>query len=156
MLNSSTPITKQGHNTIKYALTQTIVNYAVNETNCHLILCNSNRNRKGRLKLLEQYYNKGFTSVLVNFDISEHVLKERGVKSQRSTTILRTVSSFKEVHARQQDETNVGEVIAPIEGEADYLFVIKNADEVKSVIREITDIAKVDAEKINAISPFTS
>lgn len=141
-----TLVPKQGHNTIKYALTQTIVNYAVDETNCHLILCNSNRNRKGRLKMLEQYHNKGFTSILVNFDISEHVLKERVVKSQRSTTILRTVTSFKEVHARQQDETNIGEVIAPIEGESDHLFIIKNADEVKSVIREIIKIVKVDVE----------
>jgi predicted kinase len=151
-----TLVPKQGQNMIKYALTQTIVNYAVDETNCHLILCNSNRNRKGRLKLLEHYHNKGFTSILVNFEISEHVLKERVVKSQRSTTILRTVSSFKEVHARQQDETNIGEVIAPIEGEADHLFVIKNADEVKSVIRGIINIAKVDLNKINAISPSTS
>ena len=138
-----TLLPKKGHNTIKYALTQTIVNYAVNETNSHLILCNSNRNRKGRLKLLEQYHNKGFTSILVNFDISEHVLKERVVKSQRSTTILRTVSSFKEVHDRQEDETNKGDVIAPIEGEAEHLFVINNVDEVKSVIREIISIVKV-------------
>jgi hypothetical protein len=40
----------------------------------------------------------------------------------------------------------MGDVIAPIEGEADYLFVVKNADEVKSVIRGIINIVKVDAE----------
>nr|WP_036659299.1 AAA family ATPase [Paenisporosarcina sp. HGH0030] len=136
-----TLLPKQGHNTIKYSLTQTIVDYAVNETNCHLILCNSNRNRKGRLKLLEHYHNKGFTSILVNFDVPEHVLKERVAKSKRSTKILRTASTFEEVRTRQQNETNKGDVIAPIEGEAEHLFVIKNAVEVHSVIRKIIEIA---------------
>lgn len=137
-----TLLPKQGKNTIKYALTQTIVNYAVNDTNCHLILCNSNRNLKGRLKLLEHFHSKGFTSIIVNFDISEDVLNDRIVKSQRSTTILRTASTFEEVHTRQQDETNKGDVIAPIEGEADHLFVIKNTDEVQAVIRKIVNCAQ--------------
>jgi len=43
--------------TIKYAVTQTIVDYAVNQTNFHLILCNSNRARKGRLDLVAQFQN---------------------------------------------------------------------------------------------------
>jgi deoxyadenosine/deoxycytidine kinase len=132
---------KQGHNMIKYALTQTIVNYAVIETNCHLILCNSNRNCEARLKLLEHYHNKGFISILVYFDIPEHVLKERVAKSQRSTTILRTASTFEEVLNRQQNETIKGDVIAPIDGEADHLFVIKNADDVQSVIKKIVNTA---------------
>lgn len=132
----------QGQNTIKYALTQTIVNYAVNETNCHLILCNSNRNHKNRLKLLEHYHTNGFISILVNFDIPDLVLKERVATSQRSKTILRMASSFDEVLTRQQGETNKGVVIAPIEGEADHLFVIQNAAEVQSVIREIVNIAQ--------------
>ncbi|MFF2755394.1 AAA family ATPase [Psychrobacillus sp. NPDC058041] len=136
-----TLLPKQGHNTIKYALTQTIVNHAVNETNCHLILCNSNRNRKSRLKLLEQFQNKGFTSILVNFELPEHVLKERVEKSRRSTAILRTASTFDEVLTRQQDETNKDEIVAPIEGEADHLFIIKNVDEIQSVIQGIVNIA---------------
>jgi adenylate kinase family enzyme len=130
-------IPKQGQNKIKYALTQTIVDYAVNETNCHIILCNSNRIRKDRLKLLEHFRSRGFTSIIVNFNISDNELTNRIVKSQRSTNILRTVSSFNDVLLRQQNETNKDEVIAPIEGEADHLFVIKSADEVQSVIREI-------------------
>ncbi|WP_019413962.1 ATP-binding protein [Paenisporosarcina sp. TG20] len=128
---------KQGPNNIKYALTQTIVDFAVNETNCHVILCNSNRNRKGRLKLLEHFHNKGFTSILVTFDIPQHVLMERIAKSQRSTEILQTVSTFKEVLTRQQDETNKGDVIEPEDGEADHLFVIQNVNEVHSVIQKI-------------------
>lgn len=140
--NYQTLLPKQGSNMIKYALTQTIVNYAVDETNCHLILCNSNRNHKGRLKLLEHFHNKGFTSIIVNFDISKHILQERIAKSKRSTSILRTASNFEEVLNRQQDETNLGDVIAPIEGEADHLFVIKSADEVQSVIRKIVDCAQ--------------
>lgn len=137
-----TLLPKQGHNTIKYALTQTIVDYAVNETNCHLILCNSNRNRTGRLKLLEYYHKEGFTTIVVNFDIPDQILKERIAKSQRSTTILRTVTTFDEVLTRQQDESNNSEVTAPIEDEADRLFVIKNEEGVPSVIQKIVSIAQ--------------
>lgn len=136
-----TLLPKQGPNTIKYALTQTIVDYAVNEANCHLVLCNSNRNRKSRLRLLEHYHNKGFTSIVVNFDIPNHILKERVAKSKRSTAILRTASTFKEVLNRQQNETNKGDVISPEEGEADHLFVIKNVDDVQSVIQKVANIS---------------
>ena len=141
--NYQTLLPKQGHNTIKYAITQTIVDYAVNETNCHLILCNSNRSRKGRMKLLEHFKSKGFTSIIVNFDISDDELIDRIAKSQRNTNILRTVSSFKEVLIRQQNETNIDEVIEPTEGEADHLFVIKNSDQVQSIIREIINTAQI-------------
>ncbi len=37
---------KQGPNTFKHAITQTIVDYAINHSNYHLIICNSNRSRK--------------------------------------------------------------------------------------------------------------
>jgi hypothetical protein len=46
---------KQGPNEIKYAVTQTIVDYAINQTNYHLILCNSNLNRKSRMNVLDKY-----------------------------------------------------------------------------------------------------
>ncbi|WP_257350991.1 ATP-binding protein [Pseudalkalibacillus decolorationis] len=59
-----TLLPKQGPNTIKYAITQTIVDYAVNQTNFHLILCNSNCSQKYRLDLLAHFHNKGFTSIL--------------------------------------------------------------------------------------------
>ncbi|WP_318837458.1 hypothetical protein [Psychrobacillus glaciei] len=78
----------------------------------------------------------------MNFDLPEHILKERILKGQRSTTILRTVSSFDEVLTRQEGETNKGDVVAPTEGESDHLFVIENVDEVQSVIRDIVTIAQ--------------
>nr|WP_186321309.1 AAA family ATPase [Bacillus sp. FJAT-22090] len=130
-------IPQQGHNTIKYLLTQTIVNHAINDTDCHIILSNSNRNRTGRLKLLKPYKDKNFTSVIVNFDIPEYVLQERVTKSQRSTSILRTVTTFEEVLTRQQNE----EALAPTLDEVDHLFIVKNANEIPSVIREIIKIA---------------
>jgi adenylate kinase family enzyme len=133
---------KQGPNTIKNAITQTIVEYAVNKTNFHVILCNSNRAHKSRLDLLTHFHNKGFISILVNFDIPDHVLQVRVAKSQRSTTVFRSASTFEEVLTRQQAESHKGDVTAPIEGEADHLFVIKNTDEVQSVTRRIVNIAK--------------
>ncbi|WP_175639149.1 AAA family ATPase [Metabacillus schmidteae] len=135
-------VPKQGPNTLKYAITQTIVDYAVNEANNHLILCNANRNQKGRLDLLEHFHNKGFVSIIVNFDIPDQVLRERVEKSQRSTSIFRSASSFMEVLARQQSEYDNWDVIAPKEGEADHLFLIKDNEEIKTVIQRIVSIAR--------------
>ncbi|WP_277585588.1 AAA family ATPase [Psychrobacillus antarcticus] len=132
---------KQGSNTIKYAITQAIVNHAVQETTCHLILCNSNRNRKGRLRLIEYYQNQGFTCILVNFELPDHVLKQRIAEGQRSTKILRVASTFAEVLSRQQVETNTGDIIVPTEDEAEHLFTIKSSDEIPLVIRKIVDLA---------------
>ncbi|WP_419957186.1 AAA family ATPase [Psychrobacillus psychrotolerans] len=132
---------KQGSNTIKYAITQAIVHHAVHETNCHMILCNSNRNRNGRLKLINYYQNKGFTCILVNFEIPDHVLKERITKSERSTSILRVAATFDEVLLRQQAETKEGDILAPAGDEAEHLFVIKKQEDVESVIRKIVDTA---------------
>ena len=129
----------KGHNKIKYALTQTIVDYAVNETRCHLILCNSNRNREARINLLEYFRNKGFTTIIVNFDMPDNVLLERVENSQRNTEVLRTVLSFKDVLERQQKESGIDEIIDPVVGEADYVYVIKNSKEVEAVTQEIVN-----------------
>lgn len=134
---------KEGHNSIKYALTQTIVNYAVNETDCHLILCNANRNRKGRLKLLDHFRENGFTCILVYFDLPEQKLIERIEKSDRSTAILRTAFTFEVVLSRQLEETNNIDVVAPTEWEADHLFIINRPEDVQSVIHEISNISKI-------------
>ncbi|WP_221568585.1 AAA family ATPase [Alkalihalobacillus sp. TS-13] len=136
-----TLLPKEGPNTIKYALTQTIVDYAVNQTNYHLILCNSNRARNARLELLEHFHDRGFISILVNFDIPYHVLQARIAKSQRSTTIFRSASTFGEVLTRQQAESYKANIRVPIEGEADHLFTIKSSEEVQFVTRRIIDIA---------------
>lgn len=133
---------KQGPNMIKYTLTQTIVDNAISKTDCHLILCNSNRNRKGRLYLLKQYHDKGFSSILVNFDIPDHVLKERVLGSKRSEIILRVASSFEEVLTRQQDEDIHGDVISPTEGEANHFFSIKNENDFLDVIRKIVNLVQ--------------
>lgn len=127
----------KGHNKIKYALTQTIVDYAVKETSCHLILCNSNRNRKARINLLEYFQNKGFTTMIVNFDMPDDVLFERVETSQRSTEVLRTVLSFKDVLERQHNESGINEIVDPVDGEADYFYIIRNSKEVEAVTQEI-------------------
>jgi predicted kinase len=132
---------KQGPNTIKYAISNTILEYAVNQTDFHLILCNANRHQKGRISLLEYFESKGFTSIIVNFDIPDHVLQERVSESQRSTAVFRTASTFEEVLIRQQAQSGKNNVTEPKEGEAGYLFEIKSPDEVQSVIREIVNIA---------------
>ena len=137
-----TLLPKEGPNIIKYAVSQTIVEYAINRTDFHLILCNANRGRKARLDLLAHFHTKGFISILVNFDVPNHVLQARVANSQRSKTIFRSASSFEEVLIRQQAESQKGDVTAPIEGEADHFFVIKNTDDAQSVTREIVNIVE--------------
>ena len=137
-----TLLPNEGPNTIKYAVTQAIVDYAVKQTDFHLILCNSNRSRKGRLDLLAQFHNKGFTSILVNFDIPDHVLQTRVANSHRSTAIFRSASTFEDVLTRQQAESHKVDVTAPEEDEANYFFVIKNSNDFESVTQSIVDIAQ--------------
>jgi predicted kinase len=128
---------KHGPNTIKYAITQTIVDYAVTRTNYHLILCNSNLSRQSRLKVLASFHNRGFISIIVHFNLPDHLLQERIAHSQRSTKIFRTASTFEELLRRQQTESHQEDKTSPMEGEAHHLFVIQNEDEAQPVIRSI-------------------
>ncbi|CEG23413.1 hypothetical protein BN1080_02389 [Planococcus massiliensis] len=125
-----------GPNEIKFALTRTIVDYVVNQTDCHLILCNSNRNAKSRAALLMYYRENGFTTVVVNFDIPDEILKERIESSRRDTAILRTVSSFREVLAQQKDDCGITET----EKDIDYLFTIQSEFDFNKAISEILKI----------------
>ncbi|MGM0897015.1 MAG: AAA family ATPase [Bacillota bacterium] len=132
---------KEGPNAIKYALTQTIIDHAVEKTACHIILCNANRNQQGRLKLLEFYRTKGFTTILVNFDIADDILEKRIGQAGRDTAILRTAASFKDVLKRQRAESLDDSGVTPKPGEADHLFNVANEQQVEAAISEITIIA---------------
>ena len=85
-----------------------------------------------------------YVRILVHFDIPDDVLYERMARSKRSTNIFRgNYSSFKEVLDRQQAESLHEDVVDPVENEADYLFVIRDSEEVKSTIKEIVHSLKV-------------
>jgi tRNA uridine 5-carbamoylmethylation protein Kti12 len=133
---------KQGPNTLKNAVSQTIVDFAVKQTDFHLIICNSNRNRKWRLELLEQFVQKGFTTVLVHFDIPDDILQRRIDDSQRSTKIFRSASAFSEVLVRQQADSLKEDVVDPVEGEADHLFVLRDNEEADFVMKEIEKLTQ--------------
>jgi tRNA uridine 5-carbamoylmethylation protein Kti12 len=134
---------KQGPNTFKHSLSKLIVDYAKENTDFHFIICNSNRFRKGRLYLLEELFNTdNFVRILVHFDIPDDILQKRVSQSQRSTNIFRgSFKSFEEVLVRQQVESFKEDVVDPIEGEADHLFVIKDNEEINSVIQKIVQIS---------------
>jgi predicted kinase len=136
-------LAKQGPNTIKYAVTKAIVDHAVEQTDCHLIICNSNRSKSGRKDLLDYFHSKGFNSILVNFDLPAHVIEERVATSSRSKIIFRSATTFEEVLARQNAESNKVDVSAPMEGEADHLFVIRGEEDVEGVIQEIVRIHRL-------------
>jgi len=133
---------QKGPNTLKYAITKAIVDYAVNETDVHLIMCNVNRHRRHRLKLLHGFHQNGFSSILVYFNIPDSVLEQRIATSERSTNIFRSAASFLEVLRRQQAESVNHDVSPPTEEEADYLFVIRNEDDVQTVIDRIVGLVE--------------
>ncbi|RPF55273.1 ATP-binding protein [Aquisalibacillus elongatus] len=125
---------EQGPNTFKYTITQTILEYAVKQTDYHLIICNSNLNKNGRLNLINYLKEQGFTSILVYFDIPEQTLRDRISNSNRSKAIFRTASNFDEVLDRQLDESDG---TGPNDNEADFLFKIKQSEDLSNVIQSI-------------------
>lgn len=133
---------KRGANTIKYAVTQTIVDYAVDKTNVHLILCNANRSRKARTDLLARFRDVGFSSVLVHFAIPDKVLEARVASSNRSRNVFRTASSFEEVLQRQHTESSHEDMAPPTRDEASYYFKISSSDETPSVIDSIIHLTR--------------
>jgi predicted kinase len=132
-----------GPNFLKYTLTRTIVDYAVNETTCHVILCNSNRQAKSRSALLKEFQQHGFTSMLIHFAIPDPVLEKRVLTSKRPIGILRTASSFEEVLNRQHAELHM----APNNSEADYLFTLTEAGEMESLIQKILAVISGSEKK---------
>ncbi|MFC7684985.1 AAA family ATPase [Ureibacillus sp. GCM10028918] len=130
-------------NTLKYELSKFIADYAIENTNLHIIASSANRTKIGRKYLLEDVYNQEkFIRILVHFDIPEEILKERVINSTRNTSIFRgAYANFEQVLIRQQAESLHEDVVDPEEGEADNLFVIKDNKEVNSVIEEIINIS---------------
>lgn len=135
---------KSGPNTLKHSISKLIAEYAIENTDLHIIVSSANRTRKGRKHLLEEFYGQGkFVRVLVHFDISDEILEERVINSKRNTDIFRgNYSSFEQVLIRQQSESLCEDVVEPVKGEADYLFVIKGNNENDSVIKDIVSISK--------------
>lgn len=134
---------KDGPNIFKHAISMMIVNYVIDHTDYHLIICNSNRSVKDRSHLFGKFFPQNdFIQIIVHFDIPYHVLQERVSESKRSTNIFRgSYVNFEEVLKKQQADSLKEDVIEPVEGEADHLFVIKDNNEARSVILKILSIA---------------
>lgn len=130
-------LTIEGPNTLKFSITNAIVEYAVLQSNFHIILCNSNLNQSGRTNVLSYFHEKGFKSIIVYFNLSIEILRTRVEQTQRSKAIFRSASSFLEVLERQGKS---GE-IPPSKDEANYLFEIKNPDSIPEVIQQIKQIS---------------
>lgn len=96
-------IPENGENTIKYKLTETLVQYAVDHTEFHIVLCNSNLNEFNRNRLIQRFINSGFRIIIVKFDLPIEVLESRMNEVRRDTSILRTVQTFKDVLNSQKD-----------------------------------------------------
>ncbi|WLR47256.1 AAA family ATPase [Halobacillus litoralis] len=124
-----------GPNAIKHSMTKMIVDHAIVETDLHLIICNSNRRAKARKALLEDFKRKGFSTILVNFDVSDALLETRIRESKRDSSVLRTASSFGEVLRRQQEESY--HIQAPSAEEADHFFTIEKEGEVSDVLAKV-------------------
>lgn len=133
---------RQGANTLKYAVTETIVDYATARSNFHLILCNANRSREARLALLAKFHGAGFSSILVHFVIPNEVLAARVATSNRNTNVFRSASSFGEVLQRQHAESTQKDMVPPTKDETNYYFEISSSDEASPTIKSIVQIAR--------------
>ena len=131
----------QGPKLLKYSLSAAVVDYALTQTDVHVILYNAYRSRSGRRKLLETFQAHGFTTVLVYFDIPDAGFTARVAATTRSTAVLRSASSFAEVPARQGAESGQGDVVPPEAGEADFVFRLESSQEVQPIIGQILDLA---------------
>ena len=131
---------KTSTNTLKNGLSKYILEYAIEQTSLHIIVCNANRDKNSRMQLFNEFFTEEkFIRILVHFDLSDEVLLQRVKTSNRSTNIFReSYSSFQQVLNQQQK--------APSENissnEADYLFVIKDNAENDLVIEQIIEIAQ--------------
>ncbi len=141
---------KDGPNTLKHAISKLIVQYTIEQTNHHLIICNSNRSRKGRSYLLEELFpERSFTRILVHFDIPDEILEERIALSRRSKDIFRgNYSSFMDVLHTQREDSLKEDIFNPTKEEADFLYVIKESKDTQTVIQEILRIAKSARESL--------
>lgn len=129
----------EGPNTLKFSVTDTIVNYATEQSNLHIILSNANLNKSGRANLLQYFHDKGFKSVIVYFDLPSNLLRDRVIQTGRSKAIFRSASSFLEVLERQERSPE----IQPSINEANHLFVIKDPDHTAGVIQQIIEISEL-------------
>jgi predicted kinase len=127
----------EGPNTLKFTITNTIVEYATEQSNLHIILSNSNLYKQGRANVLHYFHEKGFRSIIVYFELPIEILIERAERTQRSKAIFRSASSFMEVLERQEKSKQE----KPTKGEATYLFVIKNPEEITEVFQQIKEIS---------------
>mgnify|MGYP001282444063 CR=1 FL=1 len=130
----------KGPNTLKYTVTNAIVEYAATHSNFHIILSNSNLYKQGRTNVLQYFRKKGFQSIIVYFDLPVEILKERVERTKRNKSIFRHASSFMEVLERQvllgQEE--------PTQDEANHLFIIKNPAEATNVLQQIKEISEMN------------
>jgi predicted kinase len=129
-----------GPNLIKQAVSNAILGYAIAHSDAHLILCNANRSRAGRRKLLARLQDAGFTSILVFFDLSEGVLRARASNSTRNRAVLRTASDFGEVLTRQVAEGNVEDMATPDESEANFFLHLTDPDGATVMLQRIIAI----------------
>ncbi|MBX0356788.1 ATP-binding protein [Halobacillus sp. Nhm2S1] len=139
-LNTRYPrlVPEDGPNTIKYEMTKVLVDYAVEETGMHLIICNSNRNHKARKALLEGFKSKGFSTILVYFNVPDSLLEKRVAERNCDPSVLRTASSFDEVLRRQQEESPY--IVVPSPEEADHFFTIEREEEDNAVLVEVAGL----------------
>lgn len=131
---------KEGPNTLKFNVTNTIVRYATEQSDLHLILSNSNLNKAARSHVLRYFHEREFECIIVYFELPFEVLKERVEQTQRSKVIFRNASSFMEVLERQEGSKHE----EPTKDEVDHLFIIKNSEEIAEVIEKIRAISNLN------------
>ncbi|QXE01900.1 ATP-binding protein [Terribacillus sp. DMT04] len=131
-------VPKTAKKELKHAITQTVVNYAIERSNAHLIISNANLRVSSRTGLLQFYKDNGFTSIIVYFDLPDCLLRERIRKGNRSTTILRNAVSFEQVLDNQAEDLKSGLSSIPLEDESEHFFIIQDQGDKQLVLDRLT------------------
>ena len=134
----SSLVPQTGDNTLKTGLSKFIIQYAIEHAMKDIILCNANLRKDQRKSLIEQFFPQNqFIRVFVYFEITDELLQERILASNRKTNIFRDETmTFKELLHNQ------GKLVQPTEDEADYLFFITNTTNQMSVIEQINNLKR--------------
>lgn len=127
-------------NHLKIGLSKYILEYAIHQTDLHIILCNANINKDERIKLLNSFFPKEqFIRIIVHFNIEKNLLLKRIAESKRSTTIFRdSTLTFEQLLAKQQYK-----VEPPQLNEADYILTIDENTNQQQAIEDIVDLTNL-------------
>ena len=130
-------VPQTGPNTLKFKVSEVLLDYAIEKTPYHLVLCNSNIHLAPRQQLLDRFFpSEQFVRVFVYFDVTQATLRARIEQTSRDTKLFRDPNFTYEELLQSQ----LPQIDPPSSYEADYLWTVNEATNVLQLIEEINEI----------------